>query len=90
MLYIDTVPLMPKDFKVQRLSDEFGQYLLVIKCAGCAHERRANPNLLAHICGWDAKLADLEKRLRCSKCGKKGSEIRAIEIQKPHGTLPAH
>ena len=32
---------MPKDFKVQRLSDEFGQYLLVIKCAGCAHERRA-------------------------------------------------
>jgi hypothetical protein len=24
--------LMPKDFKVQRLSDEFGQYLLVIKC----------------------------------------------------------
>jgi len=31
----------PKDFKVQRLSDEFRQYLFVIKCAGCAHERRA-------------------------------------------------
>ena len=77
---------MPKDFKVQRLSDEFGQYLLVIKCAGCAHERRAYPNLLAHICGWDAKLADLEKRLRCSKCGKKSCHVRAIEMQKNNET----
>jgi hypothetical protein len=81
---------MSKDFKVQRLSDEFGQYLLVINCAGCAHERRAYPNLLAHLCGWDAKLADLEKRLRCSKCGKKSCHIRAIEMQKPRGTPPAH
>ena len=89
-LYIDTVLLMPKDFKVQRLSDEFGQYLLAIKCGGCGHERRAYPNLLAQISGWDAKLEDLEKRLRCSKCGKKGCQIRAIGIQKPHGTPPAH
>jgi hypothetical protein len=89
-LGIYTVPLMPRDFKVQRLSDEFGQYLLVIKCAGCAHERRAYPNLLAHICGWDAKLADLEKRLRCSKCGKKSCNVRAIEMQKPRGAPPAH
>ena len=81
---------MPTDFKVDRLSDEFGQYLLVIKCAACAHERRAYPNLLVHICGWNAKLADLEKRLRCSKCGKKGCHIRAIEMQKPRGTPPAH
>jgi hypothetical protein len=40
-----------------------------------------------------AKLADLEKRLRCSKCGKKSCHIRAIEMQKPtpsaHQTLPA-
>ena len=61
---------MASDFKVQRLSDEFGQYLLVIKCSGCAHERRAYPNLLAHLCGWDVTLADLQKRLRCSKCGE--------------------
>ena len=63
-----------------------GQYLLVIKCAVCAHERRAYPNLLAHFCGWDAKLADLEKRLRCSKCGKKSCQIRVVEMQKPRGT----
>jgi hypothetical protein len=89
-LGIYTVTPMSKDFKVQRLSDEFGQYLLVIKCAGCAHERRAYPNLLAHICGWDAKLADLEKRLRCSKCGKKSCRVGAIEMQKPRGMPPAH
>jgi hypothetical protein len=81
---------MPTDFKVQRLSDEFGEYLLVIKCAGCAHERRAYPNLLAHICGWDAKLAHLEKRLRCSNCGQKSCHVRAIEMQKPRGTPAAH
>jgi hypothetical protein len=81
---------MRRDFKVQRLSDEFGQYVLMMKCAGCAHERRAHPNLLARFCGWDAKLVDLEKRLRCSKCGKKCCNIRAIELQKPRGTPPAH
>jgi len=80
---------MPRDFKVQRLSDEFGQFLLVIKCAGCAHERRTYPNTLAHFCGWDTELVDLEKRLRFSKCGKKDCRIRAIEMQKPRGTPPA-
>ena len=81
---------MPKDFEVQRLSDEFGQYLPVIRCVGCAHERRAYPNLLAHICGWNMKLDDPEKRLRCSKCGKKSCHVRAIEMQNPRGTPPAH
>jgi len=80
---------MARDFKIQRLSDEFGQYLLVITCSGCDHERRAYPNLLAHLCGWDATLADLEKRLRCSKCGSKRCQIRAIEIQKPRGAPSA-
>jgi hypothetical protein len=39
--------------------------------------------------GWDAKLADLEKRLRCSKCGMKSCHIRAIEMQKSRGSPPA-
>jgi len=37
-----------------------------------------------------AKLDDLEKRLRCSTCGKKSCHVRAIEMQKPRGTPPAH
>jgi hypothetical protein len=81
---------MPRGFKVFKLSDEFGQYLLVITCIGCGHERRAYPKTLARMCGWDSKIQDLEKRLRCSKCGKKGCSIRALEMQKPRGTRPAN
>jgi hypothetical protein len=40
---------MTRDFKVLRLSDEFGQYLLVIKCTDCAHERRAYPIISASL-----------------------------------------
>ena len=45
---------------------------------------------LAHLCGWDAKLADLEKRLRCSTCGKKNGHVQAIEMQKPRGAIRRH
>ena len=76
---------MGRDFNVGRLSDEFGQYLLYLKCSECAHERQTYPNLLAHLCGWDATLQAVEKRLRCSKCGKKRCHIRAVPLQKPRG-----
>jgi hypothetical protein len=33
--------------------------------------RRAYPKTFAAIAGWDAKLENLIKRLRCSKCGKR-------------------
>jgi hypothetical protein len=81
---------MGRDFNVSRLSDEFGQYLLYLKCSECAHERQTYPNLLAHLCGWDATLQTVEKRLRCSKCGKKRCHIRAVQLQKPRGIPPSH
>jgi hypothetical protein len=81
---------MERDFNVIRLSDEFGQYLLCLKCSACAHERQTYPKLLAHLCGWDATLPMVEKRLRCSKCGKKACRIRAVPLQKPRGIPPAH
>jgi len=81
---------MGRDFNVTRLSDEFGQYLLYLKCSACAHERQTYPNLLAHLCGWDAPLQTVEKRLRCSKCGKKRCQIRAVPLQKPRGIRPSH
>jgi hypothetical protein len=89
-LVLYTVPRMARDFNVTRLSDEFGQYLLYLKCSGCAHERQTYPNLLAHLCGWDATLQTVEKRLRCSKCGKKRCHIRAVPLQKPRGIPPSH
>jgi hypothetical protein len=32
----------------------------------------------------------VEKRLRCSKCGKKRCQIRAVPLQKPRGIPPSH
>jgi hypothetical protein len=81
---------MARDFKVTRLSDEFGQYQLNLKCVGCGHERQSFPRTLANVSGWDAKLVEIEKRLRCSKCGQKSCQIRAVPIQKPRGQPPVH
>lgn len=55
---------------VIRLSDHFGQYVLILTCE-CGYARSAQPKALAALAGWDAKLADVVKRLRCSKCGKR-------------------
>jgi hypothetical protein len=55
---------------VTRLSDHFGQYVLILKCA-CGHSRTANPRTLARLAGWDATLKDVVSRLRCSQCGKR-------------------
>ncbi len=45
---------MPREFRVEKLSDEFGRYTLILKCGLCLRERRTSPNMIAHICGWDA------------------------------------
>jgi hypothetical protein len=55
---------------IVKLSDHFGQYILTIQCE-CGHTRTARPQTLAAIAGWDALLADVLKRLRCSRCGKR-------------------
>lgn len=76
---------MAHEFHIEKLSDEFGQYTLVLKCAACGHERATHPTTLGRLCGWDAKLTDVEKRLRCSKCDKKRCTLRAIPPRKPRG-----
>jgi hypothetical protein len=64
--------MMPprKPPKIETLADNFGQYVILLTCK-CGHTRHANPQTFAHIAGWDAKLDDVVKRLRCSKCGKR-------------------
>jgi hypothetical protein len=71
-----------RPLQIDKLSDEFGQYLIFIECA-CGHTRRCNPSTLAHIAGWDARLADVVKRMRCSKCNGKKCTARVVEQQKP-------
>jgi len=80
-----TIGGMAADFQIVKLSDEFGQYTLVLKCAECGHERKAEPMTLGRLCGWDARLEDVAKRMRCSKCGKKRCTLRAFPPKKPRG-----
>ena len=76
---------MPSGFHIDKLSDEFGQYTLVLKCSACGHERATEPHTLGRLCGWDARLEDVAKRLRCSKCGMKKCALRVFPPQKPRG-----
>jgi hypothetical protein len=57
--------------KIEKLSDNFGQFVITLRCE-CGHARNASPKTFAGIAGWDAKLTDVVKRARCSKCGKRG------------------
>ena len=41
-----------RDLKIEKLSDEFGQYVIFLKCS-CGHIRRCNPSTLAAFAGWD-------------------------------------
>jgi hypothetical protein len=42
---------VPREFKVEKLSDEFGQYTLILRRGSCMRERRTTPNMIAHIMG---------------------------------------
>lgn len=79
---------MRRDPQIEKLSDEFGQYKLVLTCE-CAHVRRASPHTLANLCGWDAPIAQVVKRLRCSKCGKKKCSATTVSLTKPRGLRDA-
>jgi hypothetical protein len=74
-----------RDLKINKLSDEFGQYELHLKCESCLHERKTVPHTLAKLCGWDARLEDVAQRMRCSICGKKKCSARAIAMTTPRG-----
>jgi hypothetical protein len=84
-LKLVTIRGMPSGFHIDKLSDEFGQYTLVLKCSACGHERKAEPHTLGRLCGWDARLQDVAKRMRCSKCSKKCCVLRAFPPKKPRG-----
>jgi hypothetical protein len=80
-----TIGGMGKEFRIEKLSDEFGQYELFLKCESCLHERRTSPHKLANICGWDAKLNDVVRRMRCSTCGKKKCTARVVPLSPGRG-----
>jgi hypothetical protein len=69
---------------VDRLSDHFGQYRIYLTCE-CGHIRKCSPHALAGFVSWDARLEDVVRRLRCSKCGKKQCTARVVEPVEPRG-----
>jgi hypothetical protein len=49
-------------------------YALRIDCLGCGHMAKIDPNVIVKLCmahGWSKQLAYVERRLRCTKCGKR-------------------
>jgi hypothetical protein len=82
--HVVTIRAMARELRIDKLSDEFGMYSLTITCA-CGRQRTVEPHTLGRLCGWDARLEDVAKRMRCSKCGKKQCSLRAIPPAKPRG-----
>jgi len=75
---------MVKDLKIDKLSDEFGQYVILLTCA-CGHTRRCYPRTLAAFAvgGWDAKLTEVVKRMRCTKCREKKCTAKVMRETAP-------
>jgi hypothetical protein len=76
---------MAREFKVEKLSDEFGQYTLILKCESCLRERRTTPHMVANMCGWGARLEEVARRMRCATCGAKKCAVRAVPVTVPRG-----
>ena len=75
-----------RDPKIEKLSDEGGQYLVILKCDECNHTRRCYPHTLAAMGGgWEARLDDLVRRMRCSKCNAKKCIARTMRETAPRG-----
>ena len=64
--------------RISVLSDEFGQFIVVIRCGRCGHERRCEPEVLARLLGWSAELKAVAQRMRCSACNHKQVTVEGV------------
>jgi hypothetical protein len=71
--------------QIAKLSDRFGDYVLIMTCRRCKHSRRADPHSIAKLLGWDAPLSAVAARLRCSNCHAKECEITTESMPRPRG-----
>jgi DNA-directed RNA polymerase subunit RPC12/RpoP len=70
---------------VKKLSDQFGDYTLIVRCTKCTHRRVMDPQALARLVGWDTPVEKFATRLRCSNCGSTGPELLREPIRRPRG-----
>jgi hypothetical protein len=68
---------MRRQFKVEKLADYFGQYLLFLTCRGCSSTRRASPHTLANVCGMLASMCAV-RHAACEPAARGWSRIQAI------------
>jgi hypothetical protein len=73
-----------RDIKIDKLSDEFGQYVILLRCE-CGHIRRCHPHTLAAFAGWDARLEDVARRMRCTKCHARKCTAKVMKEPTPRG-----
>jgi hypothetical protein len=70
--------------QIVKLSDNFGQYVITLSCT-CGHSRTAAPRTLAALAGWDEHLAEVVKRMRCSRCGERSCSYKVRPETKRDG-----
>jgi len=71
--------------QITKTQRRFGQYTLVLTCGSCLESGTRRRTCWAKLCGWDAKLEDVARRMRCSVCGKKRCTARAVPLTAPRG-----
>lgn len=65
---------------VRRLRDYNGMFVLSVQCTACKHERPISAEFLARIAGRDALVAQVVRRLRCSKCDGREIDVMVVGI----------
>jgi hypothetical protein len=71
---------------VKKLDDRFGQFLVRVRCPSCGASRDIAAEALARLVGWSVSLQSLAPRLRCSKCGAKGTAtVTPVGLPRPRG-----
>jgi hypothetical protein len=59
-------------------------FLLLVASCSAIHLDTVHWSL-ANVCGWDAKLEEVTRRLRCSKCGERRCTAKALPPVAPRG-----
>jgi Zn finger protein HypA/HybF involved in hydrogenase expression len=74
--------MLPPD-NIRKLSDQFGDYVIDVRCRKCAHQREVNPHVLARIFGWNADFKKVAARFRCSKCHGRDIDVQIGFTRRP-------
>ena len=74
---------MVEPIRIETLREHAGIYGLHAFCPHCRHETWLNLMRIAQSVGWDVSVRYVHHRLRCSKCGLRGAELRKIHDGRP-------